>query len=489
MTTFAAFMLFVSFTLGVVFARRAPLEGLLVLLAIFVPTGSFPWQVGLPNVTLTFAYTLGFVPVATASGLGINVPQMSEKRGKQWIIWCSALLCIVFLTSLGLTISKRYSLQTLVSSDIRSVGAEFMTFAPDGFIGEIQAACIFVLGVGLLLLALVAVKRYGYKMIVRAFTFGIILGVISPLVQLLFLDPWVRPDRRTYEGVGVSGLVGFFQDPHSYAAFLVISVAFSFSLGVGYYRDHFCSRAFGYWILTVSSWIVLMFTNSRTGLIASLCAVVFSWLIMCRRPGNPVVMRRRRRATIALVLIGLMAVASILVVAPVRKYVHQQLVKLGNPRMWALLAEDPLEALDKRTVRRKKVGELLRTNSIWGVGPNRFRETPVVIFEANGKPVNRNTLLDHPHNYFAQIATESGVPAVIAFLALISLVLVQSTWEALSRASESDGGLKAGVSGGLLGVLIFSILAHPLLIMEIQAAFWILAAVGCSSYRCRDSNA
>ena len=125
-----------------------------------------------------------------------------------------------------------------------------------------------VSAVSLLLLAAVTEQlgtESSRRLLIRAFTIGIVVAICSPLVQFLFLDPNVRPDTGIY---AAEGIVGFFQDQHSFAAFLVLAIGVSAGLAYGNFNTGRRTVASAHAGLALAGAVVLLYTNSRGGLLA-----------------------------------------------------------------------------------------------------------------------------------------------------------------------------------------------------------------------------
>ena len=85
------------------------------------------------------------------------------------------------------------------------------------------------------------------------------------------------------------------------------------------------------------------------------------------------------------------------------------------------------------------------------------------------------------HNYFLQVAAEYGAPALFCWLLLVVSVLATISRAAIgSRGPPHDQGLLIGVAAGQVGFLVMCFFSHPLLLAELQAAYWVFAGLGLS---------
>lgn len=118
---------------------------------------------------------------------------------------------------------------------------------------------------------------------------------------------------------------------------------------------------------------------------------------------------------------------------------------------------------------------------LWGVGPLGLGQLSESVFsvEAINAGINRHGL----HNYYLQISTEFGIPALIGFLTLV-LGALRRPLRVLVSSGERSGyraDVLSGIVAGQVGVLLLCLVSHPLLVAEIQGFYWIVAAYGLSS--------
>lgn len=485
--------------LGIGLGSLSPLAGLGLLVGFVAVTPSLPWQLGLQNLAYPLLFATGLLigdRLNQARTVGVEVGEV------RLVTRLTDLAVLTLLVASAVSAAVRLP---LTSAPFRSeVGAslgQLTAFNPGGLAGVLQAVLIPLTGLLLFRMAsrALAVERARARF-ERAFLLGCMVAAAAPILQWLFLDPTVRPDRGSDESVG---LVGWFHDPHSFAAYLVLAIGFL--LGVAAERRQLGSRHGPQvdWRLAagVAAWlfVLVLFTNSRSGLGAALvCLTVFVVLVWLLGDPDLAPGRRRLRFRIAAATaLALVVLAAGLVFSPaVRGVAYGGLSKLGNPRMWELLRpegpEHPLFV--RRALLWTKARELTGEHPVWGSGPRGFVESDVPppaeelarIEAAYGPEELRLVLLEvnteNAHNYFLQYGAEFGIPALFSLLALLAVVLGVTLRYALRRAAAGRA-LLCGVLAGQLGFLAMCLVSHPLLLAEMQAVFWTVAAFGLTMAR------
>lgn len=478
-------ILVASFVVGAVLGNRAVLAGLSVLVAFLIATASLPWQLGLPNLTISHFYLLGFLLAAGLTLLRDQARTVHRDTSPGLLgssgILVATLTCAALVPGImGLARNHPVLSERLLLA-LQAMVPQLAVFAPEGLAGELQALYVFLAGPMLFLVIVTVLARSGKRaVLVRAYTVAVTLGIAAPVVQLVALDPWVRPDRGAHEGDSVTGLVGFLQDPHSYAAFLLLAVAFCLGLTVASFLEGERLWTAGYLFLALAAFTTLLFTNSRAGLAATLLAIFVALLLFAAVPAASVPQRSRRWRIGALVLALLlpMTATAVLTYSPLRAAVHGQLVRVGNPRMWEPLEIGIAPLTAARRARWSKVAAVVLARPGWGIGPYRFRQTSVPLPGRDEIPPA--TLADNPHNYLGQIASEYGLPTLLCYLFFNAWLIWMIVRSAAASRSVTERSFMTGIVGGLVGVHAFSLVSHPLLILEVQVVFWMLAALAVS---------
>lgn len=134
---------------------------------------------------------------------------------------------------------------------------------------------------------------------------------------------------------------------------------------------------------------------------------------------------------------------------------------------------------------------LLKNNLIIGSGP----DTCVFQFPQNdliGKYYaydTPNMLVDKPHNLFLQIGLNNGVIALIAFLAIMFIYIIDSIkLYAFKKDYNTTTALGAGICLGVIGYLFTGLFNDS--IISVAPVFWIVLGVGVSiNYSIRKEHA
>ncbi|MCC7418397.1 MAG: O-antigen ligase family protein [Acidobacteria bacterium] len=133
----------------------------------------------------------------------------------------------------------------------------------------------------------------------------------------------------------------------------------------------------------------------------------------------------------------------------------------------------------------RHAGELIRENPWLGVGPSKYSAAFRRHFAGQALPGGEDA---HAHNSTIHIATETGIPSALAFLAIWAIML----WR-LTRAWPRDGFVVvvAGVTGALLAYFLRSFSDHfpaSSLISSTRVSFlmWTLLAMGAAALRVVD---
>lgn len=448
---------------GVVLGFTAPRWGLALLVGYVAVTSSLAWQLGAANLATPFLFAIGFLASLAArhrdllrAGIG-GAPDVGPIRTAAYLLVGS----VVVATALGLI---RNGLTGQADASLASL---IIVFNPPGFAGALQTMLITVSG-PLLLLAAIGLLRdpATFSAFPRWFAIGAGLAVITPLIQILAMDPSVRPDLDSSFSIGYSG---FFQDPHSYAAYLVLAACFCVGMaGAAWHRGE-RGGALVCGALAIGALVVLLYTGSRTGLLAALVGLAATLTLAALRIGGIRGSRRMPRFAVAALGTGLLLALVVFLIEPVQRLVYRVLSPIGSPLIW-----DPLSA-------RVSVAGLLETRGeLWKAALDALAARPLWGLGANGMTrllAAQDSAVQNVHNYYLQLGADYGVPATLCFIVLLALVMM-SLIGGLRVACARDALLLAGVCGGVVGMGLVLVLSHPLLLAEIQAAFWTLVGWG-----------
>ncbi|WP_099716576.1 MULTISPECIES: O-antigen ligase family protein [unclassified Clostridium] len=122
---------------------------------------------------------------------------------------------------------------------------------------------------------------------------------------------------------------------------------------------------------------------------------------------------------------------------------------------------------------------LLKDNLILGGGPDtfvfRFPQNDLIgLYYAYDNP---NTIVDKPHDLFLQIALNDGIVALLAFLAIMIIYIVDSIkLYALKKNFNKSQKLGAATCLGVIGYLFAGIINDS--VVSVAPVFWIVLGVG-----------
>jgi len=103
-----------------------------------------------------------------------------------------------------------------------------------------------------------------------------------------------------------------------------------------------------------------------------------------------------------------------------------------------------------------------------GCGLGTFRQVVRVLYPIQVSP---SYDIAHAHNIFLQVALDTGLPGLVAYLAL--LALAGGTGVQLARAAPNLRGVSVGIVGGLVGMHVFGLLDALAPGSKTTAVFWL----------------
>lgn len=124
---------------------------------------------------------------------------------------------------------------------------------------------------------------------------------------------------------------------------------------------------------------------------------------------------------------------------------------------------------------------MLKDNLILGNGPDtfvfRFPQNDLIgLYYSYGSP---NTIVDKPHNLYLQIALNDGIIALLAFLAIMVIYIIDSMkLYALKKDFTKSQKLGAATCLGVIGYLFAGIFNDS--VVSVAPVFWIVLGVGVS---------
>lgn len=485
-TIYLLFHAVVGATLGI----RSPAKGLAVFLALVSVTASLPWHLGLGNLPATDVYLVCFLAAASARALTQNSNSggrgnVGELPGSLRV--CVFVVCLLFGGSMLLAMFRGYLYgQPIPVGAFQSVLARLLTFRPDGFAGQVHVTYVALIGPAVLVLSVRSLREQRDRVLIRnAFFCGLTLAVVSPAVQVLAFQPWARPDLGLAVGTGLSG---FFYDPHSYAAYLVLGIGVALGAALGWKRRGDRVQATAAFLVASMAFIVLRYTDSRAGLLVGVATLLFLFAQIGAQQivGRTWSFSRWGIAASLAVLLSIAAASVLIVVSPPGREATGD--DSANPA--TSLMRDPFEAeqavWDQESVYIRfalwrKALTLIQERPIWGAGPDSFRHVEVPLSRSDGTPIRTVWWAENAHNYYLQLGAEYGVPALVSFALLVVLTfvtIVRASWRCTEPLQQ---GILAGIAAGQAGFFAFSLVSHPWLLAEIQATYWSLAGLGIAS--------
>lgn len=143
--------------------------------------------------------------------------------------------------------------------------------------------------------------------------------------------------------------------------------------------------------------------------------------------------------------------------------------------LYTLNARIPLdERLKGRVVLWEAAASIVAERPVTGIGIGRFYKDVSLHTSA---PDRLPRPQENAHNYFLQLAAETGLPTLVAWLALVGLVLGRG-WRSASRlADRATQHVVVGGTGATVALLVTCLTGQPLLLREGQLTFWIALAL------------
>lgn len=452
-------LLWGTFIVALLVASWRPWVVASAFLLLVSPTSSLPWQLGSVNVSLPFVLLLGLV-----SGLVVRSTRQARvrfPRGDHLRTVAVATL-VTILAATALSLSRELAPQSVSIVVAQDLWPSVWRFNPAGVPGQVQAA--LTMAVAPLLMLFGQRVRHRPRVLVAALL-GFAVLVVAPLLQLPFLETlMIRPDRERYLGTGI---VGFMQDPHSYAAALLLGIG---CLGGSAYSLARTGRKAMSTLLAclgLVGVVTLVLTGSRGGQLTLLGMIAMPLLTFL---AGPRALRSRWRTSMSVIGMAVLLAVGWGVVSAGR---------IGRPI--AVGSEGTPSTVALREVSWSKAAHLVVQHPLWGVGPGRFANALVDMDNPAPETVSEadfiRSMEENAHNYFLQVAAEIGVPGLICYSVLFLLGLVAVARAARRASAPWISGFAHGLLAGQVGILVFSMVSHPLLLPEIQGDYWLLTAI------------
>lgn len=474
--------------LGAVLGRYRERCGVVLLLAVVVPTSSLPWYLGLPDTATPMLFTLGLLGGAASSrwgarsrgsgrrGFGIWGPP-EHATGSTWVrVSARAFLLTVGVSVVAALCRLLFQVPELAGSLTTSALASIHLASPGSPSRSVHYALLPWIGLGtFFLVASRARDPSDRDVIARAWLAGALLTVSAPALQIALSWPLVaRPDNPAAPG---TGWVAFFQDPHALGAYLVLVIAVAAGLLMFGGSARSWSVA-GLSLTGLAACWLLVKTDSRSAMLGGAVAIWVLMLIGAVRLGRE---RPRRRALAASLALAMPIGVAALALSDGARSVSADIVEsAGAPRIAATLqpGRELAPVASRRIIWRRAVDVSL-WYPITGVGPGGLAgSAPRRMVEAPIAEIPSAWLVENAHNYMLQLAAEFGWPGAISFGFWWLAILVAVCRSVGDLAVlPGDRALAAGVASGMIGFTVVLMAAHPLLLPELQVAVFALAAL------------
>lgn len=280
----------------------------------------------------------------------------------------------------------------------------------------------------------------------RWFIAALLLGVLGSSLYGLVVSPASLDSEGRLGGAGI--------DPNYLALWLVC--AGTLAMGLVGRRDTSAPQRALLFMAAALCFLLVVFTGSRTGLIATAVVVVCS----------PAVLGRGRRvsAAVAAVLSAAALIGAFFLFAPpavVERVTHPE-GGSGRTDIWT-------------------VGwRMVEAKPVTGVGLGGFQQASVHYLLAPGTIKRSDYIVDHPkvaHNLYLEVLAEVGVVGLLLYLGIAfgSVFMGLTAAREFDRAGRrSDGMLARAVVLALMAVLAGSFFVS----VEYTKPFWLAIALG-----------
>jgi len=260
------------------------------------------------------------------------------------------------------------------------------------------------------------------------------------------------------------GIFSPFKDAHSYGSYLVFLLFFFLNLvRTGQGRQKTIAA-----IPACFMAVFIAFSGSRiTWITAALVGVSFLLYVLGKRGRILLV-----SAIVApLILINLFPGA-------LQRSDNDYLKRLGSVVVFeGYVTRDLNKNLSGRLQWWSRAMNILAKEPATGIGIGAFyRVSPLYDSQLSDSSSQENT-----HNYYVQLATEVGIPALLLFAGIL-IFTFKAGFRALARSDSTGKGVVAGLLVGLGAYLITMLTSHPLLLSDQQFLFWSSIAFVTTAY-------
>lgn len=287
------------------------------------------------------------------------------------------------------------------------------------------------------------------------------------LTGLYGLWMWTRG-----EGILYPRIESVFDDANSYGSYLVLTLFIAW--GEFLVEKELWARAMAVLTLLFTVWMIPL-AGSRIAIIAAAAGVGIAWTTLARS--------RRARWIRGYFLVALVSVMLVFPLLGGRKVIEQMLPDNSEPASWRV--NRIVQAMDARLVVKawQEFHQALWVAGLrmvvdkpaFGHGPGVFYAELGDYYGPGNAPALRGPGAparlpphENAHNYFIQVAAETGLLGLAGFLWCVGTVMVSGFTRALSGAGLRTWLLTIGVGSYLLTALA----QHPLALSEQALLFW-----------------
>lgn len=291
--------------------------------------------------------------------------------------------------------------------------------------------------------------------IIRFMVFASFFVGVYGIIQHFFVEYLVGKQAKTKFVMSW----GFFDNPNHFGTYLVLMMIFSMTLYLlaTNQRERWIQG-----IITCILFLSLLYTLSRASWIATFCGIFILTAAVVWK-------RRYLWKSWGLLLLSLFLLLQIANITE-NNFFFSRVASIseqentGSGRLWIWKTSLPL----------------IKDYYLIGSGPSTFSE----VFPATGEEKKKYTgskELDNSHNEYLEIAITTGIPALIAYLSFIIIVL-KSCFSAVRQFDEDRKifayGLMAAVVGYLIKVLF------NISVVTVAPFFWVLLGM-CYAFSVR----
>ncbi|MBL8861289.1 MAG: O-antigen ligase family protein [Planctomycetes bacterium] len=189
---------------------------------------------------------------------------------------------------------------------------------------------------------------------------------------------------------------------------------------------------------------------------------------------------RRRPAAILAAVAALIAVAAPFWIArgEASAPANVAAASAATPPTAVTAPPSPAGGLAVRAALHAASARLLAAHPLWGVGPGQFaaafppfRELAEIEASSHGRLQAAETEVEHAHDDWIQPALELGIPAGLAWIAFL-LVVLRASWSAL----RSGDAPRAALGAGLVALLVHALARAPVSANAASATLFAAAA-------------